>query len=183
MSARSLLALAGCVEIPSSGSLLEPVEEAAPAEAAPAVAPVADPAAPQGDFDFEAEDRPHADEIAVAEADPLDANELQARATAIVPGPSEPQLWDPNMPLPETSFGVRLMAVLLDVQPPRAVLGLPDGREIVVQPGALLPDHGVVVLAIGRDAVQIAHVTPQGFYAKVETETLRALYPSSTTTP
>jgi len=185
MSARWWFAVAGCVEVPSSGNLLEPVEEPPPPEAVPVVAPVAEPAAPQGDFDFEAEDRPEdeAGEGAAAGDGAIDPNELQARATAIVPGPSEPQLWDPNMPLPDTSFGVRLMAVLLDVQPPRAVLGMPDGREIVVQPGALLPDQGVVVLAIGRDAVQIAHVTPQGFYARVETETLRALYPSSTTTP
>jgi hypothetical protein len=183
MSARWCLALAGCVEVPSSGNLLEPVPDAAPAEVVPVAAPPAEPTEPQGDFDFEGEDRPEDEVAEPAGADPLDPNELQARATAIVPGPSEPQLWDPNVPLPDTSFGVRLMAVLLDVQPPRAVLGMPDGREIVVQPGALLPEQGVVVLAIGRDAVQIAHVTPQGFYAKVETETLRALYPSSTTTP
>src|SRR5262245_11127737 len=126
MSARwCVLAVAGCVEVPSSGELLAPVREAPAAEAAPAVESAAEPATPQGDFDFEAEARPQDAEAATAEAEPLDANELQARATAIVPGPGTPQLWDPNMPLPETSFGVRLLGVLLDVQPPRAVLGLP----------------------------------------------------------
>ena len=34
-----------------------------------------------------------------------------------------------------------------------------------------------MVLAIGRDAVQIAKVTPAGFYARVQTDTVRALYP------
>jgi hypothetical protein len=47
----------------------------------------------------------------------------------------------------------------------------------------MVPEIGVVVLAIGRDAVQVAHITPQGFYAKVDTETIRALYPSATTAP
>jgi hypothetical protein len=183
MRVQWLLAVAGCVEVPSSGQLMEPVRDVPVAPAEPAVDP-APPAVPQGDFDFEGEDRPVAEDVAdEAGTEPLDPNELQARATAIVPGPSEPQLWDPDTPLPETSFGVRLLAVLLDVQPPRAVLGLPDGREIVVQPGALLPEQGVAVLAIGRDAVQVARITPQGFYARVDTETLRALYPSATTTP
>jgi hypothetical protein len=67
------------------------------------------------------------------------------------------------------------MATLLDVQPPRAVLALPDGTERVVQPGAFLPEHRLIVLAIGRDAVQVAHVEPIGFMSRVETTTLRSL--------
>jgi hypothetical protein len=76
---------------------------------------------------------------------------------------------------------VRVLATLLDIQPPRAILGLPDGAEQVVQPGAMLPEQGLVVLAIGRDAVQLAKVTPQGFYAAVRTETVQALYPNTGT--
>ena len=50
-----------------------------------------------------------------------------------------------------------------------------DGTELVVQPGQMLPEHNLVVLAVGGDAIQVARVTPQGFYAKVETETVGAL--------
>jgi hypothetical protein len=168
------------VETTPSGAVLDPVRETVAPTAAPAPA---EPAAPQGDFDFEAEDRLEPAVDAAPEA--FDPNELQAKATNIEPGPPDPTIpaWDPSQPVPGTSFGIRLLAVILDVQPPRAVIGLPDGREQVVQPGAMVPEIGVVVLAIGRDAVQVAHVTPQGFYAKVDTETIRALYPSATTTP
>lgn len=186
-----LLAL-GCVPVEPSGSPLTPVR-VTPVER-PAAAPAA-PDAPQGDFDFEAEDREE-EGPADAAADPL---ELQARllgvpveslrkpapapepapAAPVAAGPAAP-VWDPTVPLPDASFGIRILAVLLDIQPPRAVIGLPDGREQVVTPGAMLPTEGLVVLAIGRDAVQIAKVTPQGFYAKVETQTVRALYPGAT---
>jgi hypothetical protein len=176
-----LAAGTGCVETTPSGAMLAPVREAPPAVVA---APAAAPTEPQGDFDFEAEDRPPAEETEAVRA-VLDPNELQSRATNIEPSPPPAGLavWDPSQPVPGTSFGLRLLAVILDVQPPRAVIGLPDGREEVVQPGALLPEIGVVVLAIGRDAVQVAHITPQGFYARVDTETIRALYPSATATP
>jgi hypothetical protein len=183
-----LVALAtACVETTPSGAVLAPVRETVTPEPAPTAAAAtsaatpAEPTEPQGDFDFEAEDREEPAEAAAPA--PLDPNALQAKATNIEPGPVPAEVWDPTQPPPGMSFGVRLLAVILDVQPPRAVIGLPDGREEVVQPGALLPEIGLVVLAIGRDAVQVAHVTPQGFYAKVETETIRALYPSATTTP
>lgn len=188
-----------CVPVPPSGDVLAPARVSspapapAPADAAPAPAPAAKaPAGPQGDFDFDGEDRDEAAPPGDAEEDPL---ALQARllgldevpkpAPAPAPGPALPALaapvWDPTHPLPDASFGIRVLAVLLDMQPPRAVLGLPDGREQVVTPGAMLPAEGLVVLAIGRDAVQIAKVTPSGFYARVDTQTVRALYPQAST--
>jgi hypothetical protein len=85
-------------------------------------------------------------------------------------------MWDPRVPLPQVSFGVRVLAVVLDVQPPRAMLALPDGREVVVQPGTMLPADGLVILAIGRDAVQVAKFTPAGYYATVQTYTVQAMY-------
>jgi hypothetical protein len=64
-----------------------------------------------------------------------------------------------------------------DAQPPRAILGLPDGRELVVTPGTLLPDARLVVMAVGRDMVQIAEVTPVGDHADVVSRTLTPMYP------
>ncbi len=208
-----LLLLLACVDVPSTGKLLEPVKvtggatAGAPGAAAPGAGPTSRPpsrpSGPQGDFDFEADGRPEGEgaapeaEATDAEADPL---VLQARLLGLSPDavpkapapaaapapmalpPVAAPLWDPSRPLPDVSFGVRVLGVLLDLQPPRAVLGLPDGREQVVTPGAMLPAEGLVVLAIGRDAVQVARITPAGFYARVDTETIRALYPQQAPT-
>lgn len=190
----SLLTLLACEPVPSSGRILEPVRVTSHA---PAAAPAA-PTGSQGDFDFESEDRQANGEE--GEQDPI---ALQARLLGLspdqitrppptpepAPAPAAPAvpavaapIWDPSRPLPDVQFGVRVLGVLLDLQPPRAIIGLPDGREQVVTPGAMLPAEGLVVLAIGRDAVQVARVTPSGFYARVDTETIRALYPQQTTT-
>ncbi|MCA9491424.1 MAG: hypothetical protein KC621_15940 [Myxococcales bacterium] len=194
----TLLTLLACEPIPSSGRVLEPVRVTAPSRA-PAAAP-APSTGPQGDFDFESEDRDGS--AGEGEQDPI---ALQARLLGLSPdqvtrpppapepapapaaAPAAPTvaapIWDPSRPLPDVQFGVRVLGVLLDLQPPRAIIGLPDGREQVVTPGAMLPAEGLVVLAIGRDAVQVARVTPSGFYARVDTETIRALYPQATATP
>jgi len=53
---------------------------------------------------------------------------------------------------------------------------LSDGTEVVVEPGTMLPDAHAVVLAIGRDAIQIAEVHPEGDRTRVATQTLSALH-------
>jgi hypothetical protein len=73
-------------------------------------------------------------------------------------------------------FGVRLVSTTTQSQPPRAILGLADGREVVVEPGTMLPDEKLIVLAIGQDAIQVAEVTPMGDRAKVESRVLQAMY-------
>jgi hypothetical protein len=161
------LVLAGCVPMEPSGAPFRPVSVA---DATPAVPP---PTEPQGDFDFEAEARPPLEPGADPGPQAPVASLPVPTAGALAAAP----VWDPTKPLPEVSFGVRVIAVLADVQPPRAVLGMPDGRELVVSPGMLLAEDALVVLAIGRDAVQVAHVIPSGFSAKVEVETVRALFP------
>jgi hypothetical protein len=187
-----ILTLVACVPMEPSGTPFEavPVTAPAPTTAPAPVAAAPVPARSAGGFDFDAEDRTDEDATGGAE-DPVD---LQAKllgleplarpTTRPAPTPGLPvPVWDPSIPIPEATFGVRVLATLLDMQPPRAVLGLPDGAERVVQPGAMLPDQGLVVLAIGRDAVQLAKVTPQGFYAAVRTETVQALYPGAAGRP
>ncbi|MEQ1502237.1 MAG: hypothetical protein ABMB14_08395, partial [Myxococcota bacterium] len=187
-------ATAGCVPMEPSGNPLAPVHPVRAPAAVPAAGAAPAPRGPasvQGDFDFEAEDRePSAVLGGPAAVDPV---ELQARLLGVPPdavrrGPTEVQtaapvdaapIWDPSVTLPDVSFGVRVMAVVTDLQPPRAMLALADGREIVVTPGAMVPEARLVVLAIGRNAVQLATVTPNGFYAKVSTETIAVLAPPS----
>ena len=187
------LVLGACVPMEPSGNLLAPADGGAgpvfTRPAAPGLARALSGKA-QGDFDFEAEDREPGTPGAATSVDPLQlqakllgvpVDQVQRLATAVqVPTDLPPvaaPIWDPSVTIPEASFGIRVLAVVLDLQPPRAVISLPDGREQVVTPGAMLPSDGLVVLAIGRDAVQVAKVTPSGFYARVETDTIRALYP------
>ncbi len=94
-----------------------------------------------------------------------------------MPGMRAMQPWDPQTSLP-AEWGVSLVSTLIDTQPPRAVLGLPDGTEVVVTPGTFLNDQRMVVMAIGRNAVQVSRIVPQGFSARVETQNLTSLYPS-----
>lgn len=190
--ALALVALTGCEPIPVSGAPLQPVR-VAPAPSPVASAPTAAVLPPDAShFDFEGEDRKPSDAAGI-EDDPL---RLQAKLLGVSPDalaprpapalqvaptqavlPTAPQVWDPGKPPASGSWGVRLLATLVDVQPPRAVLGLQDGSEVVVQAGDFVDEARMVVLAIGRDAVQVAEVKPNGFYATVQTSTIRALFP------
>lgn len=79
--------------------------------------------------------------------------------------------------LPSDPWPVRLVATLPAAQPPRAILGLPSGEERVVAPGSILPEQGIVVLAVSRDRVQIAKITPAGDHATIDAIELTAQYP------
>lgn len=182
--------LVGCVSTTPSLDLMAPAK-------GNAVAPAA--TGPQGGFDFAGEDRPAEAEgdDAEGERDPV---RLQSRLLGLsgdalpppgpapaapgAPAPVDPSapppaapVGAPDLPLPTGVFGVRVVSTLTEVQPPRAVLGLPSGKEIVVQPGAMLPDERLVVLAIGRAGVQVAHILPDGYATRIEPITLPALYP------
>lgn len=87
----------------------------------------------------------------------------------------------PPMPLAPVSWGVRVISTTYAAQPPRAILGLPDGSEQVVRPGDLLPEVSMVVLAVGHNKVQLAEITPMGDHAGVRSMVLDALYPNSET--
>ena len=71
---------------------------------------------------------------------------------------------------------LRLVSTTPQANPPRAILGLPDGREVVVSPGSMVPDAGVVVMAVGTGNLQLARVTANGDHAAVQTQTLSAQY-------
>jgi hypothetical protein len=75
-----------------------------------------------------------------------------------------------------SGWPVRLVKTLPETNPPRAILGLPNGEELVVSPGSMVPDHGLVVIAIGPNSAQIAQVTPQGDHAAVSPVTLQTMY-------
>jgi len=186
-----VLGLGACEPMPPSGSPLQPVSVRAPA---PAAAPAATPELPDPNSPFVEDqvideappDRSDAPEGADALfREQLDGPRTPAPAPAPTPEPATlppppppaAPLWDgTTAPQDAGTWGVSLMATLLDVQPPRAVVALPDGTERVVQPGDFVPEHRLVVLAIGRDAIQVAHVEPTGWNSRVQTQTLRSLF-------
>jgi hypothetical protein len=93
---------------------------------------------------------------------------------AAAPPPEAP----PAVGLPtQPAWAVRLLMTLPQAQPPRAALGLPSGEERIVSPGSMLPELGLIVIAVGADSVQLARVTPAGDHAVVEPLTLTAQYP------
>jgi hypothetical protein len=94
-------------------------------------------------------------------------------ATAAAPAAAEPVPWAPD-PAVAGTWPVRLVATVPDAQPPRAILGLADGREVVVTPGTLLSDPRLVVMAVGVRTVDLAQVQPSGDHADVTTRTLHA---------
>ncbi len=171
-----LMNLAACEPVSSTGRPFAPLPPEAPVlppivAAPPAQAPGPAPqAVAEGRFDFEAQERAEP----VAEA----GDSLSAQALVVTsPTPPVVALGAPSAPLP-VGWGVRLVATVTDAVPPRAVLALPNGVEVVVEPGTLLPEAHIVVLAIGRDSVELAEILPAGFYATVRTYSVRALFPA-----
>lgn len=118
--------------------------------------------------------------------------EVEAPVVEVEEPVAEPEGWtatqvvDPepvvrDIPAPvglpsEPAWGVRLVQTLHTASPPRAALGLPDGQEVVVAPGSILADVGMIVVAVGDGTVQLAHVEPNGDHAEIETVTLTAQY-------
>jgi hypothetical protein len=102
-------------------------------------------------------------EAAPVEAQPLVESSPPSAAPAVVPGGS-------------MAWPVRLVRTHLDEQPPSAILALPDGRRIVVSPGDMVPERGLVVMAIGRERVQLAAINSKGDHATVVPMELTAQY-------
>ena len=122
----------------------------------------ADPAVDGPDVDLQ----PAPAEEAVAEAEPAPVELAQ-------PDPAH-QGFAQLAPAAVGGWPLRLVATVPGAQPPRAILGLPGGAEVVVTPGTMLPDAGVVVMAIGSGSVDLAEVRPAGDNAVVSGRTLQS---------
>lgn len=179
--------LAGCESMEPSGQILEPVR--APVVAAPVEPAPVEPAAPAeepvktDEFTISSEQMQEnaaqdgTDSVAVAVAAVSGAPEPEVPAPAVVPEPAPaPAPVATGIPAALLGFPLRLVKTIPEAQPPRAILALQDGREVVVTPGQLLPDPGVIVLAIGRDNLQLARVEPAGDKANISALTLTAQY-------
>lgn len=191
--------LAGCEPMPSSGNPFAPAVTA-PADAAAAPDPRFD--RPEPKVYTSEQLHAEAEAAAAASAPPAPVAELLVTSGEPVGGPAAapaPTAEAPVAPVvappapaapPPATAGLaaasparglsawpmRLVRALPDTNPPRAILGLPDGREVVVSPGTMLPEHGVVVMAIGRDRLQVARIDAVGDHAAVTELTLDAQY-------
>lgn len=192
-----LFLLIACEPMPATGNPLAPVPAARSSRIA-APGPAAPVAADEFDFDEDAKeiDGPESEILdpaallAMSQGKPPPPTPVAPQPAPVVPAPVVPvpvmvpvpqpapvAVWDPASAVPP-NWGVRLVSTLVDTQPPRAVLGLADGKEVVVKPGSFLPDQRLVVMAVGRNAVQVSRVVPDGYQARVETRMLSSLFPS-----
>lgn len=191
--------LVGCESLPpSEGGPLAPVASSTPSTPTPGDATPEPVSGEQDGFDFDADARePETDAVAEApetgvvgegggdapDAEPVPEQPGDAEPIGEpVADPHEPvsntpvYAWDPETAPPAT-WGIRLLSTVNSTLPPRAVIGLPDGTEQVVQPGAMLPEQRLIVMAVGREVIEVAHVEPNGVQARVETQTLESLFP------
>lgn len=185
-----LFLLAACTETPTSGHPFEPVPVEAVAPASK-VAPVGDDRFASGE---EAPFRISSEEMAAkasggasgseeaAASGPLAPSDaaiagggapLAAPAAATTPAVAAPAL---TAVAATAGFPVRLVSTIPQAQPPRAVLGLADGSEVVVSPGSVLGPEGLVVMAVLDGKVQLARVRAAGDHATIDPVEITAQY-------
>ena len=83
--------------------------------------------------------------------------------------PSQNNLGAENMGL--TSNAPVVLVKLIEGSPPRGVLRLPSGEEIVVSAGRIIPEHNLVVWAVGTKSATLVKISAQG-----DTSTMEPLY-------
>jgi hypothetical protein len=184
--------LGGCEQIAPSGNPLEPVV-AGPASTEPgSEEPEPDSETTEESseevFSISSEDllaiargedpsTPEPETAAAPEESPPPVAEAPSFPSAIeqpsAPPPPPPSAWGETL---GKSWPVRLVTTVPNASPPRAILGLPDGREVVVNPGSMVPDMGLVVVAIAPNSAELARIAPAGDHATIETLTLQAQY-------
>lgn len=167
-----LLAALACESMPSTGKVFAPV-------VVPVTASPADQAAHDELFDPEPGFKVTSEQLAAGSVPPAGetAPSTEPPTTpasapvAGVPSPPAPTGVPPRDPWP-----VRLVSTVAAAQPPRAILGTADGRELVVTPGSLLAEQGLVVMAVTDGRVTVARVRPDGDHAAIESVELVAQY-------
>jgi hypothetical protein len=184
--------LGGCEQIAPSGNPLEPVV-AGPASTEPgSEEPEPDSETTEESseevFSISSEDllaiargedpsTPEPETAAAPEESPPPVAEAPSFPSAIeqpsAPPPPPPSAWGETL---GKSWPVRLVTTVPNASPPRAILGLPDGREVVVNPGSMVPDMGLAVVAIAPNSAELARIAPAGDHATIETLTLQAQY-------
>ena len=166
------IALLACAPMPSSGNIFEPVKVEVPGAVSAVDERFAEVEEPR--FKISSEEMTGGAKPAAStpELSPADA------AIAAGPATGAPVVSTPPVGLPSPSrFPVRLVSTVASAQPPRAIIGLPSGEEVVVSPGSVLASEGLVVMAIKEGEVELAKITPNGDHAVVTAIAVSAQYP------
>ena len=185
--------LVACEQVTPSGNPLEPVPVVAQEEAVSAEAGLvsageqAEEAADEEVFTISSEELAEAvstpsttDDSEEVSTDSASVEGQEPKAAAPIASPAVENAQ--NSPRPgwpgqvANKWPVRLVTTIPNASPPRAILGLPDGREVVVNPGSMVPDLGIVVVAISPNSAELAKVAPAGDHATIESMTLTAQY-------
>ena len=171
--------LTGCEPMTPSGNPLQPAAVATPIAELRPIAPKAPPITPVEEevFTISSEElhagKSESDEEAKP---PATQKEATAPATTADPPPTTAAPAATQDPSAAMSWPVRLVTTVPRATPPRAILGLPDGREVVVNPGSMVPDLGLVVIAIAPGSAELARIAPVGDHATIQSLTLQAQY-------
>lgn len=187
-----LMTTLGCQSATPSWDLFTPVAvDCAPGEGAEQVDPE-----PPLDPEFAeairraacADDPLNCDPDQETPPEPVVAEPVVAEPVVAEPVVDEPVVAEPvpeavvaTLPEPvgladQPNWGVRLLKTLPTAQPPRAAIGLSDGTELVVSPGSMIPEAGIVVVSVGDGVAQVATVEAAGDHARIQTLTLHAQY-------
>lgn len=169
----------GCEPMNPSGNPLQPAAVATSIPELRPVAPKAPPITPeeQAVFSISSEELHRGPTsagtpTATSETPPKDTPKPAPAEAAPTPTPT-PATPDPAVAM---RWPVRLVTTVPHATPPRAILGLPDGREVVVNPGSMVPDLGLVVIAIAPGSAELARIAPVGDHATIQSLTLQAQY-------
>ena len=111
-----------------------------------------------------------------AESEPEPEPESEPAVAEVEDETAPAALPDPIGMATQPNWGVRLLKTLPTAQPPRAALGLSDGTELVVSPGSMIPEAGLVIVSVGDGIAQVATVEAAGDHAQIGTLTLHAQY-------
>lgn len=167
-----LSAVLACAPMPSSGHIFEPVKAEPAAQVSARDERFAEVEEPR--FKISSE------EMTGGAKAPVEPGQLSAADAAIAggaPPESAPVAPPPVGLVSPTRFPVRLVSTVASAQPPRAIIGLPSGEELVVSPGSVLASEGLVVMAVRDGVVELAKVTPNGDHAVVTPVLVSAQYP------
>ena len=176
------LLLTGCEPMTPSGNPLAPAAVAKPIPELHPVAPKAPIIAPAEEAVFTISSEDLHDAANGGEPPSKSKEETTPAAVAPTPPavPASPN--DASAPPATNSsaqalrWPVRLVTTVPRASPPRAILGLPNGKEIVVNPGAMVPELGLVVIAIAPGSAELARIVPVGDHATIQSMTLQAQY-------
>ena len=96
----------------------------------------------------------------------------QEEPRSIPPQPAQATLQPLYAPSVRDGWRPTLISSVMEGPNPRAILAMPNGKEIVVKAGDLLSEDGVVVMSIGAKYVELAVISGAEGRAKIENITL-----------